>query len=411
MARRSFFLAMLFLATACVTASAGPALPEKRPGDVRIEFSYGGGKLGDSTALVVSAGGGRFEAHLRGKTTESVDFPVSAADLDALWSVLRANSFGELETEKGIVYDKGGETLSVHGEGVDVSFGTSGANVAEKWVAKWAAIVQAFERYQRRVVDECRVPFLLVADERLAGKEYYVRLGGNMALTRQKGSWGLPVARALLHLLPGPYQLDVEVGGARAPIAFTVPATHGLQLSLEGGKVVGKPLQETPGVMKIDAAECRKRGLPAVTIDLDATAGGFVRAPDPGARSYLQLSGPPGGPLGLSIEAYSDVESTEAALEKLAAKRFDGQKYVAKTTETLWLSGGNRLAFTCSTGESLAHSVHLLVLIPSAEKATSGVLVDFFVGQGSGETLTPGQVIKLEPWGDLVKSVHVRFEP
>ncbi len=162
--------------------------------------------------------------------------------------------------------------------------------------------------------------------------------------------------------------------------------------------------------MKIAAADSARHGLPAASIELDVAQAAMWGQVFPGEGVYLNLSGPPGGPLGLALVAYEGIADA-AALEEFAAKRFAGDTYVRKGPGTVELAGRSRVAFTCGRGQSLARSTHLLALIPVKEGADSGVLVDFCVGT-QRELLTPAEVMKLERLGagGVLGSLRVRFE-
>jgi len=162
-------------------------------------------------------------------------------------------------------------------------------------------------------------------------------------------------------------------------------------------------------IVKVSAADAAKKGLLPASIEVDATELCAIVYPFLRENTYLQLSGPPGGPLGLMFDAYSGVADTTEALERLAATRFAKNTFVAGTSETIELAGEPRRAFTCATGTSLAHSVHLLVLIPEKKASERGVLVDFHTGCGA-EIPTPGGVMDFERYGDALRSVRVGFE-
>jgi hypothetical protein len=161
--------------------------------------------------------------------------------------------------------------------------------------------------------------------------------------------------------------------------------------------------------IKIAAADSARHGLPAAAIELDTSEIGFIGSAFPADGVYLSLSGPPGGPLGLALEAYKGIKDAKG-LEAFAAKRYAGDTYVRKGPGTVELAGGRRIAFTCGTGRSLARSTQFLALVPEREGADAGVLVSFYFGT-QGEFSTPEEVMKPDELGKgVLGSLRVRFE-
>src|SRR5947209_2926754 len=65
MNRRTLALLFAVAPLSVSVAQAGTSLPEKRPGDIQIRWSHGGGMRGDHAALELSAKGGVYEEGLR----------------------------------------------------------------------------------------------------------------------------------------------------------------------------------------------------------------------------------------------------------------------------------------------------------------------------------------------------------
>jgi hypothetical protein len=160
--------------------------------------------------------------------------------------------------------------------------------------------------------------------------------------------------------------------------------------------------------MKITADEAKRHGLPAATIELDPGTFPFLELRFPGPTTYLVLAGPPGGPLGLSLEAYSGVALEADALEKLVPVRFARWGCETGTSGKLVLGGKERAAVTCAVGRAPpARAHHLVTLVP--ESPGRGVLVDAYVGGGLAQAPPPEAFLAMPDWGDLLRSIRVTF--
>jgi hypothetical protein len=155
--------------------------------------------------------------------------------------------------------------------------------------------------------------------------------------------------------------------------------------------------------------EATAHGLVPAHIAIDAQGLGMAERRFPDPATYLRLAGPPGGPLGLRIEAYTDITPTAESLGKLVKRRYAKARDLAVgPVETLCLSGREVLAIGCSEGESMARAHHCIILFPASEGAARGVLVDFWVA--AGETAPPGCQAIIGRYQTLFESLEIRFQ-
>lgn len=125
---------------------------------------------------------------------------------------------------------------------------------------------------------------------------------------------------------------------------------------------------------EISAAASEARGLPpvALSVDLAGTALHEVGAPQPGV--LLHLSGPPGGPLGVSVE----IVCSGRGLEPIVRERFDkpgrGPLRIGEAT-TVDVAGAGRLGLAFATGQSLAAMAHVAVLVEFPGKDFAALVV------------------------------------
>jgi hypothetical protein len=163
-------------------------------------------------------------------------------------------------------------------------------------------------------------------------------------------------------------------------------------------------------MLKITSSEAAGHKLPRAAVELDPGATGMSAARFPADGKFVTLSGPPGGPLGLEIEAYKGVTADAAGLEKLVAKRFEGRSPVKGAFGEVSLSGGTCAAMSWATDSSMARAAHLVALFPSKAGASEGVLLDFWMEAGSDPVPAPAEFLKAATYGDVLRSVRVRFE-
>lgn len=161
-------------------------------------------------------------------------------------------------------------------------------------------------------------------------------------------------------------------------------------------------------MVEITAAESTSNNLPPVAITIDPGNLGMSIFMFPEDDMYLMLSGPPGGPLGLSLEKVSDMTGDEAGLSALVKSRFEGRTPQTGTTGQVSLSGGEHPAITCTTDSSGARSHHLLVLFDVPD-SSDGILLDFWLPAGDSDTPIPGAMFTQADFDAMLRSLTVRF--
>jgi hypothetical protein len=131
-----------------------------------------------------------------------------------------------------------------------------------------------------------------------------------------------------------------------------------------------------PRIVHITAAAAAARGLPPVNVacSLDGLPLSAVIFPWPGC--YLALSGPPGGPLGLTIEAGHAGQTPQTVVASFGAALAP----VVGTAEAVVTVGKLVCpAAVCVTGHSHARSVRVVAVI--GWPGTAGtVVVQLFAG-------------------------------
>ncbi|MEL7472105.1 MAG: hypothetical protein AAGK04_02220, partial [Planctomycetota bacterium] len=166
------------------------------------------------------------------------------------------------------------------------------------------------------------------------------------------------------------------------------------------------PSEGAQPMFTVSAADAKAHGLPAATISV-STDGGLTPFALPTEHAYLQLSGPPGSPFGLSVESVK-AGSTETDLRNVAELRFEGQELELGAFGEIELAGAPRPAITCAAGQSLGRAYHLLALVEAP--GGGAVLVDFGMGPTEPPMPTPQQLLEDDKAGPLLRSLQVSFE-
>lgn len=132
--------------------------------------------------------------------------------------------------------------------------------------------------------------------------------------------------------------------------------------------------------VSISAAECKKKGLPPVTLALSVSASaGLTIHRLRNKRAYVEISGPPGGPLGLRVAVSKTAGKGLRALRALAREQVRTKPLALARRSTTVRLGKKRykaLGYTCGT--SLAREAGCVVLIAARRKKTPGVALRFW---------------------------------
>ncbi len=179
-----------------------------------------------------------------------------------------------------------------------------------------------------------------------------------------------------------------------------------------GSEAAAVETQQPGGVemVQISSSEAAKNGLPPAAITVEPGKTGMTARAFPEKNRYLMLSGPPGGPLGMKIDAYSGTSADAAGLEKLLKARFGEDSPEKGSFGQVELGGAPRAAMSCASGTSQARAAHLVTLFPVAAGADRGVLVDFWVGSRQTGVPAPAAFLGMPTWGDVLRSLRIRFE-
>lgn len=204
--------------------------------------------------------------------------------------------------------------------------------------------------------------------------------------------------------------LAVAVGPAAGSLSFgaetAAPAKAETIAATESGDTSMDEVNTKE--VKITAADAKKHSLPAaeITINLGETGlSGFKFANE---GEYLSLSGPPGGPLGMTVFHTKHLPKTDADWRKLVEERYDERATAMGEAADIEVAGGKHNAFSCTTDGGPAQAHHLLIAfaVPDSDEA---IVVDFY-SAGQGATPSPKTLLAAKKFSEISPSLSIRFE-
>jgi len=122
-----------------------------------------------------------------------------------------------------------------------------------------------------------------------------------------------------------------------------------------------------------------------------------------GSEGALVLSGPPGGPLGLSIRPFAP-DQASVPLHELFVAWMGEQPDVVVEPNQISLAGAQRDAQAFRTGEGLATTAYCLVRVTSGQPDAGGWWVMFYTGGSQTQDPSCGSVTVHPALAPIVKS-------
>jgi len=142
---KNILVIVMMLIAGCSSGAQSKTLPSTRPADLRFSYHYDGGMLYYSEDLTLSKDSCVFIKNDAGKKTIR-RFMLSATEMDALFSMLVANKFDQIESKQETgVYDRGGISMDINWDAGKRSSHVSDAQmnfVNEKWRTEWQKVVE-----------------------------------------------------------------------------------------------------------------------------------------------------------------------------------------------------------------------------------------------------------------------------
>jgi len=156
-------------------------------------------------------------------------------------------------------------------------------------------------------------------------------------------------------------------------------------------------MNKSTALIEVSPAQAATAGLPAVQVRVTETALPLMARPLPFGGAYLSLSGPPGGPLGMTVTA--DVARPEEMADSL---RDAGHQDVQSSLIT-W-NGESLPAIASRHGEGNARAQELRVMATTVNE--KGIWITISAAPPT-RSLTPAQLAAQAPFAEMLAAVKV----
>ena len=170
------------------------------------------------------------------------------------------------------------------------------------------------------------------------------------------------------------------------------------QLGCDSSKPMNTSSTPSTPLVEVSAADAKAAGLPAVDVRVAKTTQPLMPRRLPSPDTYVALSGPPGGPLGMTVTAGS-----ANLLDAAKSLRDEGHQDL-QTGQVSW-GGKSSPAISSTQGQSNARRQELRVLAATTEG--KGVWITVVAPPGD-QSSTPAQLAVLSPFSEMLGAVQVK---
>ena len=182
-------------------------LPEKRPDDVILTYSESGGMLPVGKNYFVSADSSFANYYIYDARNKTY-FNVSSEELDKLYKIFYENDFGKIKTFEEMVYDRGGNTVSIYWKGERISKSNSGISFIEKeWQEEYSDVVSAIRKLVDSKTNELKINFTLKLDTSIINLDKITNITIDADFTYYSARDGIKDS-INLNLLPGEHNVQ-----------------------------------------------------------------------------------------------------------------------------------------------------------------------------------------------------------
>ncbi len=181
-------------------------MPYQMPADFTLEFSTGAGMIDQSSEMDLSLKNCSINERYGGFENK-ITFSLSKVELNAVYHILRQNSFPRIRTNGSMINDKGGESVSVSWGATHYHLGTSGTDVGFLWRHKWDNIVSFLSDFQEKEETKQKITFPIKLDASLVEKKVTLQVGSDVLFYGKVDK----AQRFSVRILPGHHQLNVQI--------------------------------------------------------------------------------------------------------------------------------------------------------------------------------------------------------
>lgn len=234
-----FNLSLIFNGFSCSgnTANENNDLPDTRPAKLLISYNDGGGMVYYSENLNISEDSCVYTIN-DGGTISKVYFTMTPAELDRLYKVFTDNDFSNIKTYEEMVYDRGGESISLSwGQGKYASISNGGMTfIKDSWKKEWSNCLDAIKEALVKGTEKQKKDYEVRVDKTLFGETMTIYIK-QIQIIRESTVMGESELESYVtkttKLLPGNYKMSVSYNKKFAVVPVSPDSSKGVELYLK----------------------------------------------------------------------------------------------------------------------------------------------------------------------------------
>lgn len=185
-------------------------LPEKRPGNVVFKYNEDGGMLPVGKNYFISADSSFANYYIYDARNKTY-FNASPEELDELYSIFYKNDFGKIKTFEEMVYDRGGNNVTISWKDEKIYKSNSGISFIEKeWQEEYRVIVSAIGKLVNSKLEKLKINFTLKIDTSIINLEMITNITIDDDFTYYSARDGIKDSLNL-NLLPGEHNVQAYI--------------------------------------------------------------------------------------------------------------------------------------------------------------------------------------------------------
>ncbi|MCC7159466.1 MAG: hypothetical protein IT281_08010, partial [Ignavibacteria bacterium] len=164
-------------------------------------------------------------------------FKLAGKELDDLYNVFVKNDFGSIETKIEQVYDRGGESITLHwGKSRGASISNSGQSFIEKsWGKEWSACENALSDIIKTQVNKQQTEYEVRIDRSVFGKEIFVQVDRLVVIPKSTVMSENDIDNFItktIKLTPGSHNVVYYIGSNYRNVLVSTDSSKGLNFFL-----------------------------------------------------------------------------------------------------------------------------------------------------------------------------------
>ena len=236
------FLSGGFICAKNTTENNNDPLPESRPGNFSVNYHVDGGMMYYFEDLYISSDSSFYLVN-DGGAVSKLYFTVSPAEMDRLYSVFQVNRFDDIETYEEMVYDRGGENISLRwGKNKYCRISNSGITfITENWSSEWNACIKEVQKITALQSEAHKKDFFFSFGTSFFGRDIYMQVNRMVLIPNStlmpEYDFDSTVTKSL-KLAPGMHRVSLNIGKNYESFNITPDSSKGIMLLLKNDSLV-----------------------------------------------------------------------------------------------------------------------------------------------------------------------------